>query len=170
MLVQVEYDSPASFSNNSPMTILRLTRVSQVILYWDFFTFGLIRIASYLKYDHSLDTYRRILFRLARQPMTSWLAVALDDDETPVGFFVAYDCTPLFAATREFEVSVFYHLPGRKDAIVALQTSLDSFCSSSNVSHYYVTTCRKSGSSTRVFGEEWCGLKRAYTVFKRKVK
>jgi hypothetical protein len=152
------------------MTTQRLTKVSQVIFYWEFFAFGLVRIASYLKYNHPLNTFRRILFRLARQPNSAYLAVVIDDEEKPIGFLVAYDCTPLFATEREFEVSIFYHLPGRREAIISLQTSFDAFCNANNISHYYVTTCRKSGSSTRVFGEEWCGLKRAYTVFKRKIK
>jgi hypothetical protein len=152
------------------MNVIRITKITQVVVFWEFFVYGLSRISQYLRYDYPIDVYRRILFRLARQPGTSWVAVVLDDDDTPVGFFISHDCTPLFSGRREFEVSLFYHLPGRREAIIALQTAFDAFCNANNISHYYVTTCRKSGSSTRVFGEEWCGLKRAYTVFKRKIK
>lgn len=152
------------------MTTYRLTRIEDVVRYWPFLSRGLLFVSRYLKYDLTLEVYRRILFRLVRQPSTAWIAVVLDDSEIePLAFVLAYDCTPLFSSVREFEVSIFYHLPGFREAICTIQTSLDNFCRTNQISHYYVTTCRKSGSSTRVFGEEWNGLKRAYTVFKRKL-
>lgn len=124
-------------------------------------------VHKYLKYDLTLDTYRKILFSLVKQPYTAWIAVAFNDDKLPVGFVVAHESTPLFAKTREFEVSFFYHLPGSVLAITQLQQRFDSFCRTNDIKRYYVTTCRKSGSAVRVFGEEWRGLERAYTVFKK---
>lgn len=151
------------------MTIVRLSKVVEVVHLWPFLSGGISSVSRYLKYDLTLDVYRRILFRLVKTPYSAWIGVAFDDDKCPMGFVVAHEITPLFSKVREFEVSLFYHLPGAGSCIPMLQQQLDNFCSSNDIKCYYVTTCRKCGSSSRVFGEEWSGLKRAYTVFKKNV-
>lgn len=151
------------------MTIVRLTKVNEVVHLWPFLSEGLSSTSRYLKYDLTLDTYRKILFSLVRQPYTSWVSVAFNDDRVPVGFFVAHECTPLFSLVREFEISLFYHIPGPSVAVTQLQKAFDYYCSANKIKRYYATTCRKSGSASRVFGEELVGLKRAYTVFKKNI-
>ena len=48
------------------MTVTRIYRIVDVIRMWPFFREGILYEAKYLRYDHSLDTYRKILFSLVR--------------------------------------------------------------------------------------------------------
>lgn len=149
------------------MNVVRLSKVNEVVHLWPFVSQGLLSVSKYLKYDLPLDAYRKTLFRLVKQPHAAWVGVAFDEDKCPVAFVAAHECTPFFSPTREFEISIFYHLPGYVHAITGLQTSLDSFCKTNSIKRYYVTTCRRSSSALVTFGEEWTGLKPAYRVFKK---
>ena len=146
----------------------RLTRIADVVRWWPFFKKGIEYEARYLRYTHPLDVYRQILFHLVKQPDSAWVQVALLDGE-PVAFVMAHEITPLFAETREFEVSMFYFQPGYRSAIHLLQSQLDTFCRSNSVSFYYLTTSSRCGAAKRVFNETWRGLEHSNTVFKRKV-
>lgn len=148
------------------MKVLRLSKVNEVVHLWPFIVNGLESVSVCLKYELSLDSYRKILFRLVKTPVTSWVAVGFDED-IPVAFVVAYECTPMFSMVREFEVSIFYHLPGHVKSINKLQQSFNSFCLTNGVKRYYLTTARRMPEALRHLGEGWSGLRPAYRVFKK---
>ena len=147
------------------MTIARITSVAGCVRYWDFFQFGIKQTAKFLRYDLPMDIFRKMVFHLSRQHDTAWIGIALEDDGTPVSFAIAHECTPLFSPRREFEASLVFHQTGRSDATEALQTAFETFCRSNNISVYYATTRRDSGSTIRCFQSERYGFKRAYTTF-----
>lgn len=151
------------------MTVTRIYRIVDVIRMWPFFREGILYEAKYLRYDHSLDTYRKILFSLVRNHENAWVAVAQDDSENPLAFVLSHDVTPMYAEKREFEVSMFYYRPGNKPAIRAIQDRLDAFCRENGVHRYYLTTSSFCSVAERVFKDSWRGLERSNTVFKRKV-
>lgn len=156
---------------NPALTIRRLTRVVDVIRIWSFFKEGIEYEAKYLRYSHSLDVYRRILFHLVYKNPNAWVGVAFahDDLQQPVAFIMSHDVTPIYAEKREFEVSMFYFKKGFKYSINLLQDSLDTFCKQQGVTCYYLTTASFSSSAQRVFKDVWHGLQRSNTVFKRKL-
>lgn len=151
------------------MTTRRLTRIADVVRYWSFFRDGILYEAKYLRYSYSFETYRRILFHLVAKNPKAWVGVAFSDDTlaTPVAFILSHDVTPLFSDEREFEVSMFYFLPGQKPALRTLQTAFDVFCRENSIKRYYLTTSSFSSSADRVFQDSWKGLERSNTVFKR---
>lgn len=151
------------------MTILRLTTVAGCVKYWDFIKSGIEQTAKFLRYDLPMDTFRQMFFHLSKQH-NAWLAVALDDDGTPISFALAHECTPLFSPRREFEVSFIFHNPGRSDATTALQGAFEQFCRDHQISRYYATTRRDSGSTIRCFQSPRYGFKRAYTTFVKEIK
>ena len=150
------------------MNYTRLTSVNDIVRNWTFISNGLLEVGHHLRFDLGIDTYRKILFKLAKQPNSAWLALATDGG-LPVAFIVAHECTPLFATRREFDASIYYHEPGYASAIAFLQHQLNLFCVSNNIRRYYVTTCRKSGRPMHVFGVEWTGLQHAHRVFKKEL-
>ncbi len=149
------------------VTTFRLTRIAEVAKLWSFFVVGIQWESRYLRYDHSLDTYRKILSSLVRNHENAWVSVAFDEEREPIAFVMAHDTTPMHAERREFEVSMFYYKPGNKTAVRTLQTELDSFCRTNNVVRYYLTTSSFCSSADRVFNDAWRGLERSNTVFKR---
>ena len=149
------------------MTTKRVTSIVEVIRLWDFFKEGILYEAKYLRYSHTLDVYRRILWHLVRKNPNAWVGVAFDDAEDPIAFIMSHDITPLFAEKREFEVSMFYFRPGFKPGVQLLQKKFDAFCKENGVSRYYITTSSFCASATRVFNDAWRGLERSNTVFKR---
>lgn len=152
------------------MTISRLTTIAQAVRLWPFFKDGIEYEAKYLRYDYSLDVYRRILWYLIRNPDFGWVTVATDDSGEPVAFVMAHDITPLFSEHREFEVSMFFYRRGYKPAIRAIQDRLDAFCLENGVHRYYLTTSSFCSTAERVFKDSWRGLARSNTVFKRSLK
>lgn len=150
------------------MNILRLNSVNDVVRYWAFFAAGIAQVSHHLRFALSIDGYRKTLFRLAKQPDTAYIAIALDGN-LPVAFVVAHDATPFFATEREFDISIYFHEPSYARAIRTLQADFDSFCSQNNIRRYFVTTCRKSGRPMHVFGAEWDGLTHAHRVFKKEI-
>lgn len=155
------------------MIFHRLTSIVAVHRLWDFFKEGIEYEAKYLRYSHSMDVYRRIVWHLvSRGNPKGWVAVAFADTEgtKPVAFILAHDISPLFAETREFEVSMFYFIEGWKQAIPFLQNRLDAHCRENGISRYYLTTSSFCSSATKVFNQSWRGLERSNTVFKRDLK
>lgn len=148
------------------MSIVRLTKVNEVVHLWPFISEGLESVSVCLKYDLPLDSYRKILFRLVKTPSTAWVAVDFNEG-TPVAFVIAYECTPMFSIVREFEVSVFYHLSDHVKSINKLQQAFNSFCLTNGVKRYYLTTARRMPEALRHLGEGWSGLRPAYRVFKK---
>ncbi len=146
------------------MTVVRIQSVAGCIRFWDFFQTGIEATAKFLRYNLDMETYRKMLFHLSKQP-NAWIGVALDDDGQPISFGVAHECTPLFSMRREFEVSFIFHQPGRSDATTALQAAFEQFCKKEKVSVYYATTRRDTGSTIRCFQSPRYGFKRAYTTF-----
>lgn len=151
------------------MTVQRLTTIAQAVRLWPFFRDGIEYEAKYLRYDHTIDVYRHILWALIKRADFGWVAVAFDDDGEPVAFVMAHDVTPLFAEKREFEVSMFYYRPGNKPAIRAIQNRLDAYCKENGVHRYYLTTSSFCSTAERVFKDSWRGLERSNTVFKRRI-
>lgn len=151
------------------MTIHRLTTIAQAVRLWSFFKEGILYEAKYLRYDYSLDIYRRILWSLIKQSESGWVSVAFNDDDLPIAFVMAHDITPIHAERREFEVSMFYFKPGNKQAIREIQNRLDEFCRENGVHRYYLTTSSFCSTAERVFKDSWRGLERSNTVFKRKL-
>lgn len=152
--------------------IRRVTTIAEVVRNWGFFREGIEYEAKYLRYTYSLDVYRRILFHLVYRNPKAWVGVAYDDSDPlqPLAFVLAHDITPLFAETREFEVSMFYFRKGYKYQIGLLQQELDKFCREKGISRYYLTTSSFCSSAERVFKDSWRGLERSNTVFKRQLK
>lgn len=64
------------------MTVVRLKTIVQVIRLWPFFREGIEYEAKYLRYDHTIDVYRRILFSLVKSHETAWVGILLDSDES----------------------------------------------------------------------------------------
>jgi hypothetical protein len=151
------------------MTITRLRRIVDVIRLWSFFKEGILYEAKYLRYDHSLEVYRRILFSLVRDHQRAWVAVASSDDDDPLAFVLAHEVTPLHAEKREFEVSMFYYRRGNKAAIRTIQDRLDAYCRENGIHRYYLTTSSFCSTAERVFKDSWRGLERSNTVFKREI-
>lgn len=150
------------------MTTQRLVTIAQAVRLWAFFKEGIVYEAKYLRYDHDVDVYRQILWSLIKKPAFGWVTVAFVDGE-PVAFVMAHDVTPIHAAKRELEVSMFYYRPGHKFAIRAIQDRLDDYCRENGVHRYYLTTSSFCSTAERVFKDSWRGLERSNTVFKRKV-
>lgn len=148
------------------MTVIRLNSVAGVVRNWDFFRKGLVHVQQFLKYNVTLDTYRRIICFLVKQP-NAYVAIVMDDNGDPVGFGVAHECTPLFSDIVEYEVSILYHQPGQAVATAVLQAEFEQFLRTRNAKTYFVTTRRDSGSVIRCFQAPRYGLKRAYTVFRK---
>jgi len=146
--------------------VYRLTKVAEVVHFWDFFKRGLEQSARYLRYDLPFDTYRQIMFNLVVNTKHSWVGVVMAAGD-PVGFALAHECTPLFSPRREFEVSLLYHQPGNEAATSALQEHFEVFLHDNDVTTYYATTRRDSGAAIRCFQSPRYGFKRAYTVFKK---
>lgn len=148
------------------MTVLRLNSVAGVVRNWDFFRKGLVHVQQFLKYNVTLDTYRKIICFLVKQP-NAYVALVMDDSAEPLGFVVAHEATPLFSDTVEYEVSILYHQPGQGVATAVLQADFEQFCRERNAKSYFVTTRRDSGSVIRCFQAPRYGLRRAYTVFRK---
>lgn len=152
------------------MIARRLTTIAECVRLWPFFRIGIEHEAKYLRYNHSLDVYRRILFSLVRNHENAWVAVVVDEEQeepTPIAFVMAHDVTPLHAEEREFEVSMFYYVPGHRLAITFLQREFDKFCRTNQISRYYLTTSSFCSTASRVFRDAWTDLERSNTVFKR---
>ena len=152
------------------MTVTRLYHIADVLKLWPFFKEGILYEAKYLRYDHPIDVYRRILFTLVRDHMHGWVAIATDDSSgDPLAFVLAHDVTPIHSDRREFEVSMFYYRHGNKPAIRQIQDRLDAHCRENGIHRYYLTTSSFCSTAERVFKDSWRGLERSNTVFKRKV-
>lgn len=152
------------------MIVRRLTKIVEVVRLWDFFREGITYEAKYLRYSHPMEVYHRILFHLVRKNPNGWVSVAFNHDQEPVAFIMAHDITPLFAQTREFEVSMFYYRDGYKNAMPVLQRHFDSFCRENGVKQYFLSSSSFCSSAARVFKTSWVGLERSNTVFKRIIK
>ena len=150
------------------MIVTRLTTVNDVVRVWPFLSAGLAAVSHNLRYNLELEVYRKTIFRLVKQHTSAWVGIAYDED-TPVAFVIAHDCTPFFSTDREFDASLYYHKPGYSIAVQTLQHYLETFLHSHDIRRYYVTTCRKSGRPMHVFGVEWSGLQHAYRVFKKEL-
>lgn len=154
------------------MITRRVTSIAEVVRTWGFFREGIEYEAKYLRYNHPLDVYRRILFHLVKQKDAAWVGIVYDDEQEtpyPVAFIMSHDVTPLFAEEREFEVSMFYFRKGYKPTINILQNRFDDFCRQNGIARYYLSTSSFCSSAERVFRDSWRGLERSNTVFKRKV-
>jgi hypothetical protein len=153
------------------MTIHRITRIADIVRYWLFFTEGVAYEAKYLRYNHTMETYQRIIFHLVRHNPNAWVGMAFDDDLTkPVAFVLSHDVTPLFATEKEFEISMFYYKKGFKQAISQLQTHLDKFCREKGIVRYYLSTTSFCSTADKVFKDSWRQIVRSNTVFKRELK
>lgn len=155
------------------MIACRIQRIADVVRIWPFFREGIEYEAKYLRYNHPLEVYRRILFHLVKQKDAAWVSVVFDDEVTPpnpVAFVMAHDVTPLFAEQREYEVSMFYFRKGYKPTINILQNRFDDYCRQNGIARYYLSTSSFCSSAERVFKDSWRGLERSNTVFKRIVK
>lgn len=151
------------------MTVYRITTCAGLIRFWSFFETGIQETSRFLRYDLPMETFRKMLFHLVKTP-SAWVAVVLDDDESPVSFGVAHECTPLFSNRREYECSFIYHRPGWSDATTALQIAFEDYCRLHGISTIYATTRRDSGSTIRCFQSARYGFKRAYTTFRKDIK
>lgn len=148
------------------MTVLRIKTIKGLIDHWDFIVIGLKHVQKFLRYNADLEMYRKILFHLVRQE-NAWIGIVFNEAGEPVGFGVAHEVTPLFAQRPEYEVSILYHRPKEADATSALQDHFERFCIARNVTTYYVTTRRDSGSALRCLQGPRYGLKREHTVFRK---
>lgn len=150
------------------MNIQRLTSVNDVVRNWTFLASGLAAVGHHLKYKLSLDSYRKVLFRLVKSPTTAWFGICHVDD-LPVAFLVAHESTPFAATEREFDASIYYHLAGHSRAIAELQHEFELFCKLNDIRRFYVTTRRHSGRPIPLFSVGWTGLKRAYLIYQKEV-
>lgn len=151
------------------MTVIRVTSLPACIRLWEHFREGFEKTERFLRYRLPIDAYRQILFALVKEPR-AWVAVCLDDEERPLGFAMAHECTPLFSPERQYEVSVVYAQDNRPETIILLQQEFENFCRAQGVKRYFATTRRDSGASIRCFQSARYGFSRAYTVFSKEIK
>ncbi len=149
------------------MITLRITRCKEIVQYWPFFVTGLNFISKYLHYPYSMETYRRILLKLAHTP-SAYIAIVLDDDNTPLCFGVAYDCTPLFSNQKEYDVPFLFHQPTHLSATALLRTEFEKFCREQKVKRYSMTTTAFNGAAQKCIPRY--GFQRSHIVFKRELK
>lgn len=149
------------------MTFTRITRCKEIVQYWPFFVQGLTFISRYLNHTYPLDTYRRILLRLARTP-SAFIGVVLDDAAEPLCFGVAYDSTPLFVSDREYDIPFLYHQPAHLPATAVLRREFETFCRRNGVKRYTMTTTCHNGAAQKCFPKY--GLHRSHVVFKRELR
>lgn len=150
------------------MKVYRITSIAGCIRYWDFIRRGIEETAKFLRYDLDIETYRQMIFHLAKQP-NAWFGIVLDSNGTPLSFGIAHECTPLFAKQREFEASFIYHNPGHAQATSILLAAFEDFCREEKITKVYATTRRDSGSSIRCYQSARFGFKRAYTTFVKEI-
>lgn len=150
----------------TPLTFQRITRCKEIVEYWPFFVRGFSFIAEYLHYPYTLDTYRRILLKLAKTP-SAYVGIVLDASGDPVAFAAAYDSTPIFATQKEYDIAFVYYIPTNVPATLLLQTHFERFCRANGVKRYTTT----HGAFTR--NVQTCharyGLLRSHMVFKREL-
>lgn len=146
------------------MKTVRLTKLAACVRYWPFFAQGFQYTDRFLRYGLPLDSYRQILFNLVVQP-NAWVGLCLDDNEKPLGFALAHECTPLFCPEKQYEASIVYSAQNDPAVFSDLQLTFETFCRAQGVKSYFATTRRDSGATIRCFQSPRYGFKRAYTVF-----
>ena len=153
------------------MTVRRITSVKDVLRLWPFFAEGIKYVVDFFRYSHALTVYRKILCYLVYKNANAWVGVVFDETqgEKPISFVLAHEITPLFSDYREFEVSMFYYLPGYRHTILLLQSTFDTFCKENEIRQYYLTTPTVCAGAARAYTLSWDGLKRSNTIYKRKV-
>lgn len=149
------------------MTFHRITRCAEVVRFWPFFARGFFFISAYLHYPYTLDLYRRILLRLVKTP-DAFVGVVLDDSGDPVCFGAAFNCTPIYAAQKEYEIPFLYHQPAYLPATAVLRTEFERFCRREKVKRYYMTTTVTNGGAQKCFAS--FGFQRSHMVFKRELR
>lgn len=157
---------PVGLSSTN-LTFLRIIRCAEIVRYWDFFARGFTFLSAYLHYPYTLDLYRRIILKLAKTP-SAFVGVVLDDTGSPVCFGAAFDCTPLFATHKEYEIPFLYHQPAHLSATALLRTEFEKFCRREKVKRYYMTTTAFNGAAQKCFPRY--GFHRSHVVFKRELK
>lgn len=150
------------------MTPLRITRCKEIVQHWDFFRQGLLTVREYLHYPYTLDEFRRVLFRLSKLPDHGFVMMILDDDGNPLCFGAAFDCTPVYASNREFDIPFLFHQPAHIAATAVLRREFEKFCRAQRVKRYYMTTTTFNGHAQKCFPRY--GFQRSHVVFKRELK
>lgn len=149
------------------MKVLRITRCKELITFWPFFVEGIDFTAKYLHYPYSYDTFRRILQRLVTTP-SAFVGVVVDDDEKPLCFGAASECTPLFGTEREYDIHFLYHQPKYLSATALLWKDFERFCRKGKVKRYFITTTALNGMAQKCFPRY--GFRRSHIVFKREIR
>ena len=147
------------------MIVTRITTPEEVVRNWAIFKEGLKVIRGYAGESTDEDTYLKMLIELAAQSETAWVGCVFQGG--PLGYGVAAESTPPFAARRTFTVISFYHVPGQFEATKALMSAFESWAMEHNVGSYIVTTRRNSGPAIRCFSSEQYGFKRAFRAFEK---
>lgn len=154
-------------SVSTEMTFQRITRCAEVVRHWSFFSVAFVFISDYLHYPYSLDVYRRILLKLTKTP-SSFVGMVFDNRGEPVCFGAAYDCTPIFATEREYDIPFLYHRPTHITATAVLRREFERFCRQQRVRRYSMTTTAFSRPTQDCFSRY--GLYRSHMVYKRELK
>lgn len=148
------------------MRVQRITRCAELVKFWPFFLQGIEFTSKYLHYPYTFDTYRRILQRLVTTP-SAFVAVVIDDDEVPVCFGAAYDCTPLHGTEKEYDIPFIYHQPTHLSATSALRVEFERFARRLKVKRYFMTTTAFNGMAQKCIPRY--GFKRSHIVYKREL-
>jgi len=151
------------------MKTIRLTTCAHVVHFWDFITKSIEKIAikSNEPYDEAL--VRKTLINIVGDHKHAWIGVVTDDDNNPIGFGVAQECTPDFDTRRFFMVRWFYHTPGRFDATMLLMLFFETWAKSNGVCYYAISTKRSNGETIRCFSSHKYGFKKATLVFEKQI-
>lgn len=147
-------------------TFQRITRCAEIVRYWPFFVKGFIFISDYLHYPYTLETYRRIILKLAKTP-SAYVGIVFDETGEPVCFGSAYDATPIFATEKEYDIPFVYYDPRRIPAMLLLQKHFEDFCRRNTIRRY-TATHGAFGTNVQACHARY-GLRRSHLVFKREL-
>lgn len=149
------------------MIVNRITTSPDVLKNWPFFKEGLKVIRGYAGEATNEDSYAKMLIELAERIDTAWIGVVFHGG--PLGYGIAVDSTPPFAAKRTFTVISFYHVPGQFEATTTLMHAFETWAAENNVGSYIVTTRRNSGPAIRCFQSGRYGFKKSYRAFEKNI-
>lgn len=151
------------------MIVQRLTRPSQVLDLWPFFTEGLQALQETVHLYFNETQAKKMLCALAGDDFGAFIIVAKNEEDVPVAFAIAHEDTLPFSRFRTFCVYAVYYRTGFSAAILTMMADFEAWCKFNGVRRYSVLTRRGTTPAKRCFKHEKYGFRRMCFVFEKDI-
>lgn len=152
---------------SAALTVLRLTRASEVLMEWELFDAGFQYLAAEKELYYEILQMKKFVCKLATEHASGYVSVAYADDGTTLGFTLFQENTFPFATYRTFQLRAVYYKNGHSAAILSLLGDFEQWCREQRIRRYSFTSRRPTHIAKRTFGSEKFGFTRLALTFEK---